>query len=72
MSSRCLKLRKTVSPHYIQDASGFNLIGEDSFSGKQAQLDQITEVLDDFITGDWITYKGLVSESLRLRFTEQR
>lgn len=63
-----LEIAKTVSPHYIQDASGFTLIGEDSFSGKQAQLDQIMEVLDDFITGEWITYKGLVSEALRSRF----
>jgi UvrD-like helicase family protein len=63
-----LEIAKTVSPHYVQDASGFNLIGEDSFSGKQAQLDQILEVLDDFVTGDWVTYKGLVSEILRSRF----
>jgi hypothetical protein len=63
-----LEIAKTVSPHYVQDPSGFNLIGEDSFSGKQAQLDQILEVLDDFTTGDWVTYKGLVSENLRLRF----
>ena len=66
-----LEIAKTVSPHYVQDASGFKLIGEDSFSGKQAQLDQILEVLDDFITGDWITYKGLVSENLRSRFDSE-
>ncbi|UYB40594.1 AAA family ATPase [Streptomyces sp. Je 1-4] len=63
-----LEIAKTVSPQYTQDASGFNLIGEDSLSGKQAQLDQILEVLDDFITGEWITYKGLVSDNLRSRF----
>ena len=66
-----LEIAKTVSPQYVQDASGFNLIGEDSFSGKQAQLDEILEVLDDFITGDWITYKGLVSENLRSRFDSE-
>ena len=63
-----LEIARAVSPQYVQDASGFNLIGEDSFSGKQAQLDQILELLDDFITGDWITYKGLVSDNLRSRF----
>ena len=63
-----LEIAKTVSPQYVQDTSGFNLIGEDSFSDKQAQLDEILEVLDDFITGDWITYKGHVSENLRSRF----
>jgi hypothetical protein len=63
-----LEIAKTVSPQYVQDSSGFTLIGEDSFSGKQAQLDEILEVLDDFITGDWITFKGLVSQNLRSRF----
>ena len=63
-----LEIARAVSPQYVQDASGFNLIGEDSFSGKQAQLDEILEVLEDFIAGDWITYKGLVSKNLRSRF----
>ncbi|MFE2812979.1 UvrD-helicase domain-containing protein [Streptomyces nigra] len=64
-----LEIAKMISPQYVQDvSSGFNLIGEDSLSGKQAQLDEILEVLDDFITGDWITYKTRVSESLRNRF----
>ncbi|WAP57989.1 UvrD-helicase domain-containing protein [Streptomyces sp. S465] len=64
-----LEIAKTISPQYVQDvSSGFSLIGEDSLSGKQAQLDMIQEVLDEFITGDWITYKGRVSESLRMRF----
>ncbi|MFF3877488.1 DEAD/DEAH box helicase [Streptomyces sp. NPDC001978] len=64
-----LEIAKMISPQYVQDvSSGFSLIGEDSLSGKQAQLDEIQEVLDDFITGDWITYKGGVSEGLRTRF----
>lgn len=64
-----LEVAKMISPQYVQDiSSGFNLIGEDSLSGKQAQLDEILEVLDDFISGDWITYRGRVSESLRARF----
>ncbi|MGW2891361.1 DEAD/DEAH box helicase [Streptomyces griseoruber] len=63
-----LEIAKTISPQYAQDSSGFNLIGDDSLSGKQAQLDEIMEVLEDFISGDWITYKGRVSDGLRKRF----
>ncbi|KMS86216.1 MULTISPECIES: DEAD/DEAH box helicase [Streptomyces] len=64
-----LEIAKMISPQYVQDvSSGFSLIGEDSLSGKQAQLDEIQEVLDEFITGDWITYRGRVSEGLRTRF----
>ncbi|MGW0859849.1 DEAD/DEAH box helicase [Streptomyces sp. NPDC002690] len=64
-----LEIAKLTSPQYVQDiSSGFNLIGEDSLSGKQAQLDEIQEVLDDFIEGDWITYRGSVSDILRARF----
>ncbi|MFB6843474.1 UvrD-helicase domain-containing protein [Streptomyces sp. NPDC056373] len=64
-----LEIARMISPQYVQDiSSGFSLIGEDSLSGKQAQLDEILEVLDEFITGDWITYKAGVSEGLRARF----
>jgi DEAD/DEAH box helicase len=63
-----LEIAKIISPQYVNDDSGFSLIGNDSFSGKQAQLDEIYEVLDDFISGDWITYEGGVTEGLRARF----
>lgn len=63
-----LEIAKTVSPQYVDDASGFSLIGNDSFSGKQAQLDEILDVLEDFVVGDWMTYRGRVTESLRDRF----
>lgn len=63
-----LEIAKNVSPQYVQDSSGFNLIGTDSFSGKQAQLDEILEVLEEFIEGDWITYRKGVSDSFRDRF----
>jgi hypothetical protein len=64
-----LEIARMISPQYVQDvSSGFSLIGEDSLSGKQAQLDEIQEVLDEFISGDWITYKARVSEGLRARF----
>lgn len=68
-----LEIAKLISPQYVQDvSSGFNVIGDDSLSGKQAQLDEIQEVLDDFLAGDWITYKGGVTEGLRLRFDSTR
>jgi len=63
-----LEIAKTISPQYVNDDSGFSLIGNDSFGGKQAQLDEILDVLDDFISGDWITYEGGVTEDLRTRF----
>ncbi|MES0836672.1 UvrD-helicase domain-containing protein [Nocardiopsis tropica] len=63
-----LEIAKAISPHYVQDTSGFSLIGDDSLSGKQAQLNEIQEVLNEFIDGDWITYRNSVSDSLRARF----
>ncbi|MGW3614006.1 hypothetical protein ACWD6N_29735 [Micromonospora sp. NPDC005163] len=63
-----LEIAKTISPQYTNDDSGFSLAGDDSLSGKQAQLDQILEVLDEFIAGDWITYRERVTEGLRARF----
>jgi len=62
-----LEIAKTISPQYAKDDSGFSLVGHDSLSGKQAQLDQILDVLDDFIAGDWITYRARVTEGLRAR-----
>ncbi|MEO3787454.1 DEAD/DEAH box helicase [Actinocorallia sp. B10E7] len=66
-----LEIAQTTSPRYVHGDSGFSLIGEDSYSGKRAQLDEITELLDDFISRDWITYRGRVSETLRLRFDSE-
>ncbi|WP_338760898.1 UvrD-helicase domain-containing protein [Nocardia vulneris] len=63
-----LEIAKLISPHYVNDGSGYSLAADDSFSGKQTQLDEILDVLQDFITGDWITYRGRVGEALRARF----
>ncbi|MGW5703615.1 UvrD-helicase domain-containing protein [Amycolatopsis japonica] len=63
-----LEIAKTISPQYANDESGFSLAGNDSFSGKQAQLDEILEVLGDFINSDWITYREGIADSLRARF----
>lgn len=66
-----LEIAKAVSPHYVGDSSGFTLVGEDSYSGKRAQLDEIIELLADFVSGDWITYAPGVSLALRSRFESQ-
>ena len=47
--------------------NGFELIGEDSLSGKTAQLQRIVNILDEFVRGDWLTFRDDVSESLRER-----
>ncbi|MEA5365413.1 DEAD/DEAH box helicase [Amycolatopsis sp., V23-08] len=63
-----LEIAKLISPHYANDKSGYSLAADDSFSGKQDQLNEILEVLDDFVTGDWVTYRERVTEDLRARF----
>lgn len=47
------------------------LIGSDSFSGKLAQLEEILGLLNEFVLGDWVTYRSGVSSSLRARFDSQ-
>lgn len=66
-----LEIAKEISPHYLGGASGFSLIGEDSFSGKQAQMSEILDVLQDFINSDWVTYAAGVSPTLRRRFESE-
>lgn len=66
-----LAMAQDLLPHEYLDTSTFSLVGDDSLSGKQAQLDEIREVLDDFIQGDWVTYRSQVSEQLRARFDSE-
>ena len=61
-----LEIAAAVSPGGSLETS-YKLIGEDSFSGKQAQLDEILELLSEFIAGDWVTYRADVGPSLRDR-----
>lgn len=63
-----LEIAQGIAPGFSANAAGLTLIGSDSHSSKQAQLDEIIELLDEFIEGDWITYRATVSEPLRLRF----
>jgi hypothetical protein len=63
-----LEIAQSISPQYVSDASGFSLIGNDSLSGKQAQLGEIFDLLDEFIKGDLITYRTGLSPDLAARF----
>lgn len=62
-----LEIARALSPQYMNSLSGVSVIGEDSYSGKRAQLDQIVEVLKDFVIGDWLTYRSGTSDDLRRR-----
>ena len=62
-----LEIAQTVLPQQRKGSAGFTLIGEDSYSGKQAQLDEILELIEDFTKGEWITYRSKVSQALRNR-----
>ena len=63
-----LDIAQSISPQYVNDDSGFSLIGTDSLSGKQAQLSEIFDLLTEFVGGDWITYRSGVSPDLAVRF----
>lgn len=62
-----LEIAENISPAYASSVSSFTVLGEDSFSGKQAQLDEIMDVIDEFIEGDWVTYRSKVSGELQSR-----
>ncbi len=62
-----LEVAQSILPSDRKDSSGLVLIGDDSYSGKLAQLRQIVEVLEDFRTSDWITYRSKASDELRRR-----
>lgn len=47
--------------------SGLQLLGEDSFSGKQEQLERIQSEWDEFSKGDWLTYREDTSDPFRAR-----
>lgn len=62
-----LEVAETVLPQKYQDSSGSTLLGEDSYSGKRAQLDEIVDLLGDFVEDDWITFRSGVTSELRKR-----
>lgn len=63
-----LEIAQDIAPGYNANTAGQTLIGEDSYSGKQAQLDEIRDIIDEFISGDWVTYRKNVSAELQRRF----
>lgn len=63
-----LAIAEALSPQATQGVDDYTVVGEDSFSGKQAQLDEILDVLSDFISTDWVSYRHSTSPELRARF----
>ena len=55
-----LAVAQEVLPSERQD-SGRDLMGEDSLSSKMAELDRIEEILDEFIMGEWLTFRDDVT-----------
>jgi hypothetical protein len=45
----------------------FALVGEDSLSGKKAELERIDDALEEFLNGDWVSFRDEVSLPLRSR-----
>ncbi|QEW03624.1 UvrD-helicase domain-containing protein [Microbacterium lushaniae] len=62
-----LALAQSLAPQTTHAGSDLVVIGDDSFSGKRAQLDQVIEVVREFVASDWITYRSTTSEGLRAR-----
>lgn len=62
-----MEIADAIAPFAIRGEGVPTLMGDDSFSSKQAQLDQIEEVLWDFRKGDLLTLKDGVSPHLQQR-----
>ena len=45
----------------------FSLMGEDSLEDKKKQLKEIEDIVTDFLSGDWLTFRDQVSTSLKAR-----
>ena len=66
-----LAVAQSLLPKEYLDSSVFSLVGDDSLSSKQAQLDEIRDLIGDFRNGDWVSFQGSVSPSLRERFSSE-
>jgi hypothetical protein len=51
---------------------GFELLGEDSLSGKQLQIEHLNAILDRFLEGDWLTFERRVSAEVARRVVAPR
>ncbi|GAA2125047.1 hypothetical protein [Nocardioides bigeumensis] len=65
-----LEIAAALSPG-IANEGDYKLIGNDSFSGKVAQLEEIWDLLTEFIDGDWVTYRASVSQAIQERFDSE-
>lgn len=63
-----LEVARNTMPSQAAFESEFSLLGEDSLTGKRAQLQKISDILADFGQGDWVTFKNRVSSTLYNRF----
>jgi hypothetical protein len=58
-----LEVAEAILPQKYQGPAQSTLLGEDSYSGKRAQLDEIVDLLTEFVEDDWVTYRsGVTSE----------
>jgi hypothetical protein len=55
-----------------RSAGGYQLLGEDSLSGKRLQLERIDAIVDQLVQGDWLTYRKQASAQFRARLAAQR
>ena len=55
-----------------RSSEALSVLGEDSLSGKQLQLERIDAVLENLKRGDWIAYKGHCTDALRARVESSR
>lgn len=53
-------------------ARGYQLLGEDSLSGKRLQLERIDANVDQLAKGDWLTYRKHASPQFRSRVEARR
>ncbi|MCK2035607.1 DEAD/DEAH box helicase family protein [Microbacterium sp. SSW1-49] len=59
-----LALAEEILPITADGPSHYSVVGEDSDSGKQAQLDEIRGVIEDFLATDWVTYRSGASKTI--------
>lgn len=52
----------TLAQFALEDRGRFNVLGDDSYTGKQAQLRVIAKLMEDARGSDWITFKNSVTE----------
>ncbi|MFD2340183.1 hypothetical protein FGG90_13155 [Clavibacter tessellarius] len=66
-----LTIAQSIAPQFIREDTDFNLLGNDSLSGKLEQLREISDVLEAFVQGDWVTYRAGVTPALAARFDSE-